>query len=245
MTALALKDLKTSDFKFHRMSPKEVIAQLGSDLNSGLTSDEAKQRSEKYGLNELEKEEETSLWERIKEQFEDLLARILLLAATISLVIALTGDGEEGLAAYVEPFVILLILVLNALVAIYQDMDADSALDALKDMQAAECQVKRNGKWKTIEAKFLVPGDIVKVSIGSNVPADIRLTELLSCGFQVEEAPLTGESVSVHKVVDKIQEGGDILQEQINMVFASTTVNYGSAIGVVVYTGMKSAIGRV
>ena len=76
-----------------------------------------------------------------------MLARILLLAATISFIIAITGDGEEGIAAYVEPFVILLILVLNALVAIYQDKDAENALDALKKMQAVECQVLRNGEW--------------------------------------------------------------------------------------------------
>jgi magnesium-transporting ATPase (P-type) len=89
-----------------------------------------------HGPNELEAEEEKSLWEKIKENFEDLLARILLLAATISFIIALTGDGDEGIAAYVEPFVILLILVLNAMVAIYQDGDAESALEALKNMQA-------------------------------------------------------------------------------------------------------------
>lgn len=99
---------------------------------------------EKFGSNELDEEDEESLWEKIKEQFEDLLARILLLAATISFIIAISGDGEEGIAAYVEPFVILLILVLNALVAIYQDKDAESALDALKKMQALECLVKRN-----------------------------------------------------------------------------------------------------
>lgn len=99
-----------------------------------MSSAEFKKRIAQYGTNELDDEEETSLWDKIKEQFEDLLARILLLAATISFVIALLGDGEEGLAAYVEPFVILLILVLNAMVAIYQDNDADSALEALKNM---------------------------------------------------------------------------------------------------------------
>lgn len=99
-----------------------------------MSSAEFKKRIAQYGANELDDEEETSLWDKIKEQFEDLLARILLLAATISFIIALLGDGEEGLAAYVEPFVILLILVLNAMVAIYQDNDADSALEALKNM---------------------------------------------------------------------------------------------------------------
>jgi magnesium-transporting ATPase (P-type) len=114
------------------MTHDQVLKQIDSDLGQGLTQFSAEQRQKKYGKNELDEEEGTSLWERIKEQFEDLLARILLLAATISFLIAITGDGEEGIAAYVEPFVILLILVLNALVAIYQDQDADNALEALK-----------------------------------------------------------------------------------------------------------------
>lgn len=154
------------------------------------------------------------------------------------------GDGEEGLAAYVEPFVILLILVLNAIVAIYQDNDADSALEALKNMQAINCQVLRDGKWKTEESKQLVPGDVVRVNIGDNIPADIRLTQLNSVSLQVEEAPLTGESVSVSKQTEEIKSG-DLLQDQKNMIFSSTIVNYGNATGVVVFTGMNTAIGRV
>ena len=199
----------------------------------------------KYGLNELDKEEETSLWERIKEQFEDQLARILLVSALISFVIAITGDGEEGITAYVEPFVILLILILNALVAIYQDYDADSALEALKDMQAIECLVLRNGEWVMRESSQLVPGDIVKVQVGNKIPADLRLLKLNSVSLLVEEAPLTGEAVSVHKNIEAQSKGGDLLLDQHNMVFSSTLVNYGSATGIVVYTGMKTAIGRV
>ena len=197
-TADALKKLESvSEFKYHKMSGQEVTTSFGVNQASGLSWDEAKKRLEKYGSNVLDDEEEESLWEKIKEQFEDLLARILLLAATISFIIAITGDGEEGIAAYVEPFVILLILILNALVAIYQDKDAENALDALKDMQAVSCMVLRDGKWTTIESQNLVPGDIVRVKMGDKVPADIRLTTMNSVSFQVEEAPLTGESVSV------------------------------------------------
>jgi magnesium-transporting ATPase (P-type) len=111
-----------------------VLKQIDSSLKDGLSESSIENRLKKYGRNELDEEEGESLWDKIKEQFEDLLARILLLAATISFVIAITGDGEEGIAAYVEPFVILLILVLNALVAIYQDGDAANALEALKNM---------------------------------------------------------------------------------------------------------------
>jgi Ca2+-transporting ATPase len=103
------------------MSSEDVLKNMGTDFNTGLSSAEVEKRQKEHGLNELDKEEETSLWERIKEIFDDLLARILLLAAFISFVIALTGDGEEGISAYVEPFVIILILILNGLVAIYQD----------------------------------------------------------------------------------------------------------------------------
>lgn len=93
----------------------------------------------------------------------------------------------------------MLILVLNALIAIYQDKDAENALQALKNMQAIACHVLRNGKWQQMDSKDLVPGDIVRVKMGDNIPADIRLINMNSVSFQVEEAPLTGESVSVQK----------------------------------------------
>lgn len=147
MTADAIKKLEVSDFKFHKMSSDQVLKHFNSDSTKGLTSNEAELRLKKHGANKLDEEVEDSLWEKIKEAFDDLLAKILLLAAFISFVIALISDGDEGLAAYVEPFVIILILVLNAGVAIYQDMDAESALDALKNMQPATCQALRDGKW--------------------------------------------------------------------------------------------------
>lgn len=135
-----------SEFKYHKMKPEEVFKAFGT-TKDGLTTKKAEEQLEKFGPNELDEEEEESLWEKIKEQFEDLLARILLLAAFISFVIAITGDGEEGIAAYVEPFVILVILILNAMVAIYQDKDAESAMEALKNMQAVDADVLRDGKW--------------------------------------------------------------------------------------------------
>lgn len=194
------------------MTPEETLAQVKADKLRGLSSDEAERRIKEHGANELDEEEGESLWEKIKEQFEDLLARILLLAATISFVIAITGDGEEGIAAYVEPFVILLILVLNAMVAIYQDGDAESALEALKDMQATTCVCLRDGKISELDAKDLVPGDIVKVKMGDAVPADLRIIEM-GPTLLVEEAPLTGESVSVHKQVETLASSDkDILQ---------------------------------
>lgn len=129
-----ISKMDTSKFTAHKMTVEEAIQNYKTDMKKGLTTAEAKKRLAEHGSNELDAEEETSLWERIVEQFEDVLVRILLASATVSFVIAITGDGDEGMTAYVEPFVILLILVLNAIVAIWQDSNADSALDALKEM---------------------------------------------------------------------------------------------------------------
>jgi Ca2+-transporting ATPase len=118
------------------------------------------------------------------EQFEDLLVRILLGSAIITFIFALTSDEDEGIAAFVEPFVILTILIANGIVAIYQDSNADNALEALKKMQANQCTVLRDGKWKTIEAVELVPGDVLEIKVGECVPADLRVAEIKSICLQ-------------------------------------------------------------
>ena len=103
----------------------------------------------------------------------------------------------------------------------------------------------RDGEWKETNAELLVPGDIIRVKIGERVPADCRLIKLNSVSLKIEEAPLTGESVSVDKIISPMQGEAPMLQDQRNMLFSSTVVTYGNAVGVVVFTGMKTAIGRV
>lgn len=112
-------------------------------------------------------------------------------------------------------------------------------------MQAVECMLLRDGQWNVKDSLKLVPGDIVRVKMGDRVPADLRIAELKSISLQVEEAPLTGESVSVQKTIKPMSENAQLLPDQKNMLFSSTVINYGSAVGIVVYTGMKTAIGRV
>lgn len=114
-----IKKMDTSKFGVHKLTVSEAAKHFATSLEKGLSKAEVDKRLTKYGTNELDEETEKSLWERIVEQFEDILVRILLASATISFVIAITSDGDEGLTAYVEPFVILLILVLNAMVAIW------------------------------------------------------------------------------------------------------------------------------
>lgn len=149
------------------------------------------------------------------------------------------------MAAYVEPFVILLILIINAVVGVVQERNAEGALEALKQLQAIECKVLRNGKWTVMDSVQLVPGDIVEVNTGDRVPADLRILKLTSISLLVEEAPLTGESVSVEKTTKTMGKEASLLQEQRNMLFSSTVINSGSAVGIVCFIGMKTAIGRV
>jgi len=241
----ALNKLDMSQLTHHKESVQGSLKILEVDPNKGLSSNEHKARLERHGPNELEKEEEKTLWERIMEQFEDQLVRILLAAATITFIFACMDDGEEGIAAFVEPFVILTILILNGIVAIWQDSNADSALEALMKMQAQTCLCRRDGEWISVEAETLVPGDIVKVSTGDCVPADLRVIEIQSISLNVGQASLTGESVSVRKTVDAMDASAKMLQQQKNILFSSTTINQGNAIGVVAYTGMKTAIGQV
>jgi Ca2+-transporting ATPase len=235
--------LKREDY--HRKSVKEVESHFKTDLSKGLTKAEAAKRLEKYGVNELEEKEKESLWEKIKEQFDDLLVKILLAAAVISFVIALTDDKDEGIAAYVEPIVILLILIANAIIGIMQDNNADKAIDALMEMQALECRVLRDSKWETMDSKYLVPGDIVLVQVGDKAPADMRVAEMKSVSLQIEEASLTGESKPINKQVEVVKSESNLLPDRKNMLFSSTTVNYGKAVGIVCSTGMDTAIGSI
>lgn len=140
---------------------------------------------------------------------------------------------------------ILLILVINAVVAIWQDSQSDNALEALKNMQAVACKVMRDGIWTQIDAKELVPGDMIQLNSGDCVPADIRVVEIQSIALQAGQAALTGESVSVQKTTKTMGKDATTLQDQKNMLFSSTIVSQGQAIGVVAYTGMKTAIGTV
>ncbi|CAJ1409713.1 unnamed protein product, partial [Effrenium voratum] len=188
--------------------------------------------------------------ELIIEQFEDVLVRILLASAMISFLLAFFDEksAEEGLKAYVEPFVILTILVLNAIIAIWQDSKAEKALDALKKL-APECaMVLRDGNWTTIDAEDVVPGDILEVRVGDKVSADARVMKLKTTTIKIEQSQLTGESQSVSKEIEPLaqNEGKEwVIQEKYNMLFSSTTVSNGSCDAVVVATGMTTEIGKI
>jgi len=214
---------------------------------TGLSLKAVKENLEKYGPNELPAEEGKSLWEMIQEQLEDLLVRILLLAAMISFVLAYFEEGEDSITAYVEPLVILLILIANAVVGIWQERNAESAIEALKEYEPEMGKVVRQNKSsiQRILAKEIVPGDIVHIAVGDKVPADIRLIEIFSTTLRVDQAILTGESVSVIKHTDAVKDKDAVNQDKKNMLFSGTNIALGKAVGVVVCTGSSTEIGKI
>ncbi|XP_023661163.2 sarcoplasmic/endoplasmic reticulum calcium ATPase 1-like isoform X1 [Paramormyrops kingsleyae] len=231
----------------HTKSPSECLAYFGVNETSGLTPDQFKKSLTKYGYNELPAEEGKSIWELVIEQFEDLLVRILLLAACISFVLAWFEEGEETVTAFVEPFVILLILIANAVVGVWQERNAESAIEALKEYEPEMGKVYRADRKSVqrIKAREIVPGDIVEVSVGDKVPADIRITAIRSTTLRVDQSILTGESVSVIKHTDVVPDPRAVNQDKKNMLFSGTNIAAGKAIGVAVATGVSTEIGKI
>lgn len=193
----------------------------------------------------IAEEPPTPLWELILEQFKDQLVIILLASAAVSFVLALFEE-EGGWSAFVDPAVILTILILNAVVGVSQESSAEKAIAALQEYSANEANVVRNGQLRRIKAEELVPGDIVEVSVGARIPADCRLISVESNSFAVDQAILTGESESVGKDFQAVlKDEKAVLQDQINMLFSGTTVVTGRARAVVVSTGSNTAIGDI
>ncbi|XP_078435457.1 calcium-transporting ATPase 1, endoplasmic reticulum-type-like [Wolffia australiana] len=215
----------------------------------GLDRDEVLERRKIYGSNELEKHSGPSIWALVLDQFNDTLVRILLVAAVVSFILA-WYDGEEkgdkGITAFVEPLVIFLILIVNAIVGVWQESNAEKALEALKEIQSDQATVRRNGELiANLPAKELVPGDIVELRAGDKVPADMRVLRLVSSTVRVEQGSLTGESDAINKTHHKIELDDVEIQGKECMVFAGTTVVNGSCLCMVTSTGMNTEIGKV
>jgi len=223
----------------------ECLAAFQVTEARGLSDAQVAKAKAEYGLNELDKEEGTPLWKLVLQQFDDLLVKILLGAAVLSFVLAFFEDGEEGLQAFVEPFVILLILIINAVVGVWQEHNAENALEALKQLQTCNAVCMRNGvQVPDLPAVELVPGDVVEVSVGDKIPADVRVLRLKTTTLRTDEGALTGESETVMKQTDPVPSESRIQQKK-NMVFAGTTVSNGAMVGLVVATGMRTEIGKI
>ncbi|XP_038669546.1 sarcoplasmic/endoplasmic reticulum calcium ATPase 2 isoform X2 [Scyliorhinus canicula] len=232
--------------KAHSKTVEEVLSYFVVNENTGLSLEQVKENAERWGPNELPAEEGKSLWELVLEQFEELLVRILLLAACVSFVLAWFEDAET-VTAFVEPFVILLILIVNALVGVWQERNAENAIEALKEYEPEMGKVHRMDR-KTVQrikARDIVPGDIVEIAVGDKVPADIRIISIKSTTLRVDQSILTGESVSVIKHSDPVPDPRAVNQDKKNMLFSGTNIAAGKAMGIVVATGVSTEIGKI
>lgn len=226
---------------------EECEARLGVSASRGLSSREAAARLRAHGPNELAEHPGPTLLQLVAQQFDDTLVRILLAAAAVSFALALSSSaGAVTLSAFVEPLVIFLILVVNAAVGVWQETNAEKALEALREIQSDHAAVLRDGDWlPSLPARDLVPGDIVQLRVGDKVPADMRVLRLVTSTLRVEQGSLTGETASVNKTAHQVPHDDADIQAKECMVFAGTTVVNGSAICLVVHTGMATEIGKI
>ena len=209
----------------------DVLKEVDSSIN-GISEEEAKNRLNKYGYNELKEGEKTPIWKMFLENFKDPLVIILLIAAIVQMFL-----GE-----FVESLIIFVVVILNAVLGVTQTRKAESSLDSLKKLSSPNAKVIRNGKKSTIPVKELVVGDIVFLEAGDYIPADGRLIEAQT--LKVVEGMLTGEAEAVLKHTDRIEEEVAI-GDQRNMVFSGATVVYGRGTLVVTATGMNTEVGKV
>jgi Ca2+ transporting ATPase len=234
----------------HTLSIRDCVAHFGTNPEVGLSNYQVEELLKEHGPNELPAEEGKALWQLILEQFDDLLVKILLLAAVISFVLALFekhGDETSAITAFVEPFVILLILIANAIVGVWQEKNAENAIEALKEYEPEMGKVVRQNKVgvQKIRAKDIVPGDIVEVSVGDKIPSDIRIIKIFSTTLRIDQSILTGESVSVIKHTEPVMDLKAVNQDKKNMLFSGTNVASGRARGIVVGTGLNTEIGKI
>lgn len=220
--------------KYFNKDIKEVITKLNTDIKNGLTNDEVKERLEKFGLNKLEEETKKSIIKLLFEQVNDVMIYVLLISAVITIIV-----NKE----FTDAIIILIVVIINAVVGVAQELKAEKALSALKEMTNPKAIVLRNGKLEEIESKYLVVGDVVLLEAGRIVPADLRLVETMS--LKIEESSFTGESVPAEKNASSVLDENTPLADQENMSFMSTLVSYGRAKGVVTAIGSDTEIGKI
>jgi P-type Ca2+ transporter type 2C len=217
----------------HATQVDALIEALRTDAQRGLSANEAAQRLERHGRNELAEAPPTPWWRRLARQFADLLVWILIAAAIVS---GLLGE-------WIDVFAIFAIVVLNGVLGFAQEGRAEQALAALRKLSSPKAKVVRDGKSLNLAASELVPGDRVDLEPGDRVPADVRL--IRSAGLRAEEAALTGESVPSDKDHRSVLDPDAALGDRVNMAYMGTTIASGTAGGVVVATGMQSEMGRI
>ncbi|KAJ5980213.1 hypothetical protein N7481_007511 [Penicillium waksmanii] len=217
----------------HSLTYEEVIQELGTNSDNGLTTSDVKQRLEKYGGNVLEGDEGVSFAKIVIRQIANAMMLVLIIAMAVSF----------GIKSWIEGGFIAAVIALNIVVGVYQDFAAEKTMDSLRSLSSPTGVVTRDGKTQTVPAQEIVPGDMAELKVGDTVPADLRLVEAMN--FETDEALLTGESLPVQKEVDATYDVDTGPGDRLNIVYSSSTVTRGRARGVVIGTGMKTEIGAI
>ena len=217
---------------------EDVEKELHTNIETGLTDDEVKQRRDKYGLNQLKEKKKKSMLKRFLDQFKDFSIIILIIAAIVSGVVGV-AEGE----GITDTIIILIVVLVNAIIGVTQESKAEKSLEALQKLTDHASKVIRNGHITVVPAKELVPGDIVVLDTGDYIPADLRIIEAVN--LKSQEASLTGESVPVEKTIEEINDVEVSLGDRTNMLFSSSLVTYGRGKGIVVETGMTTEVGKI
>ncbi|QIP14122.1 cation-translocating P-type ATPase [Spirosoma aureum] len=213
--------------------PVSEVARSLKTSPTGLTLETARQRLTEYGKNQIEDAKKKTVWQILLHQLTDVMILVLIAAALIS---GLVGELKST-------YVILTIIILNAIIGFIQEYRADKAMDALKKMATHQAQVLRNNRTTRVETSELVPGDVTLLEAGNIIPADVRFIETHS--LKVDESSLTGESTNVEKTADTLPEGDYPLGDRLNMGYKGTFVTNGRASAYVVATGMNTELGRI
>ena len=221
---------------WYSLTEEEVLKELQTDRETGLSEAESAARLEKYGANELEGHKQESMLVRVLGQLKDPMIIVLLIAAVLSFI-------SSGFEDWVEPLIILLIVVVNTVISITQEDNANKALEALQKMSAPLAKVIRGGEIVRVETSKLVPGDVIVLEAGDLVPADARILE--SANLKADESAMTGESVPVSKQAIESLSEETVLGDRKNMVISSTVITNGRATCVVTSTGMETEVGRI
>ncbi|MHA2353388.1 MAG: cation-translocating P-type ATPase, partial [Candidatus Thorarchaeota archaeon] len=220
-----------------------VVQRLES-TPEGLTNAEADIRFAEYGPNELVETGGISLLRMFLQQFMDPMVIILLIAILISLLTTvLSSGGSDHESGIIDAIVISAIVIFNAIFGFVQEYKSEQALEALKEMAAPKARVMRDGLWTVIDTRDVVPGDLLGFEAGDRIAADARVS--YAVGLSADEAPLTGESVAVRKMIDPIHLRTPVVGDMKNMVFQGTTITAGKGHALVTATGMRTQFGKI
>lgn len=223
---------------WYNLSVDDTAKKLDTNCELGLSEDKVQKSRAEHGFNELQAQKKKSLLVKFLEQFKDFMIIILIIAAIISGIVGyMQGEGVT------DSIIIFIVILVNAIVGVAQESKAEKSLEALQKLSSHVAKVIRNGNMKVIPSKDLVPGDVVVLDTGDFVPADLRIIEAVN--LKSQEASLTGESLPVEKMSNKIDSEKIGIGDRSNMLFSSSLITYGRGKGIVVETGMNTEVGKI